>query len=226
MMRLISNSLETQVETLTPCILMYSPMGRATRRCNSTSGLTQLRTSTHTPSCGIHNMSCKLTVPILNPTNYYNGICYLFLCGNAFTSFYVDDIPIRDFENLESMGVLFPKSQPMKLYSTLWNGEAWATQGGRVKTDWSRAPFTAYYRNFSANACVWSPVTGTSSCSSDSSRATLASQNAWFNQELDYKSHTIMRALQKKYRTYNYCTDMMRFLSGIPRECTVRQNYS
>ncbi|KAF3682922.1 Xyloglucan endotransglucosylase/hydrolase 2 [Capsicum annuum] len=28
----------------------------------------------------------------------------------------------------------------------LWNADEWATQGGRVKTDWSLAPFTAYYR--------------------------------------------------------------------------------
>ncbi|MBA0645673.1 hypothetical protein Goklo_013736, partial [Gossypium klotzschianum] len=30
-----------------------------------------------------------------------------------------------------------------------------ATRGGLVKIDWTQAPFTALYRNFNANACVW-----------------------------------------------------------------------
>ncbi|ONK69610.1 uncharacterized protein A4U43_C05F24780 [Asparagus officinalis] len=129
--------------------------------------------------------------------------------------FLVDNVPIRVFKNHETLGVPFPKSQPMKLYSTLWNGEDWATQGGKVKTDWSKAPFIAYYRNFTVNACIWSPAEGQSSCPS--------SKNTWFRQELDVESYRKMRSLQKKYRTYNYCKDMMRFLGGTSRECTVRE---
>ncbi|KAK7853068.1 xyloglucan endotransglucosylase/hydrolase 2 [Quercus suber] len=70
--------------------------------------------------------------------------------------FLVDNIPIRVFNNLESIGIPFPKSQPMRIYSSLWNADDWATRGGLVKTDWTKAPFTASYRNFKANACVWS----------------------------------------------------------------------
>ncbi|CBI39385.3 unnamed protein product, partial [Vitis vinifera] len=64
--------------------------------------------------------------------------------------FLVDNTPIRLFRNAESMGVPFPKNQPMRIYSSLWNADDWATRGGLVKTDWSKAPFTAYYRNFRA----------------------------------------------------------------------------
>lgn len=66
--------------------------------------------------------------------------------------FSVDGTPIREFKNLESKGVSFPKNQPMRIYSSLWNADDWATRGGLVKTDWSQAPFTASYRNFNAQA--------------------------------------------------------------------------
>ncbi|CAL5203643.1 unnamed protein product [Lathyrus oleraceus] len=59
--------------------------------------------------------------------------------------FLVDNIPIRLFKNAETVGVPFPKNQPMRIYSSLWNADDWATRGGLVKTDWSKAPFTAYY---------------------------------------------------------------------------------
>ncbi|KAK3031195.1 hypothetical protein RJ639_035352 [Escallonia herrerae] len=31
----------------------------------------------------------------------------------------------------------------MRVYSSLWNADDWATQGEQVKTDWTKAPFTA-----------------------------------------------------------------------------------
>jgi xyloglucan:xyloglucosyl transferase len=69
----------------------------------------------------------------------------------------VDNIPIRVIHNRQNIGVAFPTRQPMKLYTTLWNGDTWATRGGIVKIDWSNATFTAGFRNFNVNACIPSP---------------------------------------------------------------------
>ncbi|XP_027192759.1 probable xyloglucan endotransglucosylase/hydrolase protein 23 isoform X1 [Cicer arietinum] len=128
--------------------------------------------------------------------------------------FYVDGTPIREFKNMESNGVPFPKNQPMRIYSSLWNADDWATRGGLVKTDWSKAPFTASYRNFNANACTWS--SGKSSCSSSTQSNT---NNAWFSEELDSSSHERLKWVQKNYMIYNYCTDIKRFPQGLPQEC-------
>ncbi|GAV59598.1 Glyco_hydro_16 domain-containing protein/XET_C domain-containing protein [Cephalotus follicularis] len=117
---------------------------------------------------------------------------------------YVDGTPIREFKNLESDGVAYPNNQLMRLYSSLWNADDWATRGGLVKTDWSQAPFTASFRNF-----------GSSTSSANSS------SNSWFTQELDSTSQERLKWVQKNYMIYNYCTDTKRFPQGLPTECTV-----
>ncbi|KAL9682626.1 hypothetical protein QQ045_014428 [Rhodiola kirilowii] len=129
--------------------------------------------------------------------------------------FLVDDTPIREFKNSESIGVPYPKSKPMRMYSTLWNADDWATQGGRVKTDWSKAPFTASYRNYKADACVWYS-SGSSSCKGSNN-----SSSSWFDQGLDNTSQERMKWVQKNYMIYNYCTDVKRFPQGLPAECSL-----
>ncbi|XP_010259801.1 PREDICTED: probable xyloglucan endotransglucosylase/hydrolase protein 23 [Nelumbo nucifera] len=131
--------------------------------------------------------------------------------------FSVDRIPIREFKNLEPIGVPFPKNQPMRIYSSLWNADDWATRGGLIKTDWTKAPFTASYRNFKANACVWS--SGASSCSSQSLVSTVNYNKAWLSRQLDSTSQEKMRWVQRNYMIYNYCTDTKRFPQGLPPEC-------
>lgn len=121
--------------------------------------------------------------------------------------FSVDGTPIREFKNLETKGVPFPKNQAMRIYSSLWNAEEWATRGGLVKTDWSQAPFTASYRNFNAQACVWTS-SRSSSCPSSS------------GQSLDATGLAKIRWVQKNYMIYNYCTDTRRFPQGFPPECS------
>ncbi|KAJ4709345.1 Xyloglucan endotransglucosylase/hydrolase [Melia azedarach] len=127
--------------------------------------------------------------------------------------FYVDDIPIRVFKNMENDSIPFPKNQAMRIYSTLWNADDWATQGGRIKTDWRNAPFTASYRNFSADACVWS--NGASSCDSSSN------SKVWQWQALDYAKQGQMKWAQDNYMIYNYCKDYKRFPQGLPPECNI-----
>ncbi|KAL2530154.1 putative xyloglucan endotransglucosylase/hydrolase protein 16 [Forsythia ovata] len=123
--------------------------------------------------------------------------------------FLVDNTPIRVFKNAESVGVPYPKNQPMRIYSSLWNADDWATRGGLVKIDWSKAPFTAYYRNFNAQTC-------TGSCTSSNSKL---SNGAWQSQELDAYSRRRLRWVQKNFMIYNYCNDYKRFTKGFPAEC-------
>jgi xyloglucan:xyloglucosyl transferase len=120
--------------------------------------------------------------------------------------FLVDNTPIRVFKNGESIGVPFPKNQPMRIYSSLWNADDWATRGGLVKTDWSHAPFTAYYRNFNVK-----PVSNSAPFSDDAT---------WQANEIDANSRRRLRWVQKYFMIYNYCTDLKRFPQGIPRECS------
>lgn len=134
--------------------------------------------------------------------------------------FSVDGTPIREFKNAESMGVPFPKNQPMRIYSSLWNADDWATRGGLVKTDWSNAPFTASYRNFNADsACVWSSSTSTSSCSSSSGASSIA--NPWLSEQLDTTNQERLNWVRKNYMIYDYCKDSKRFPQGLPPECSV-----
>ncbi|KAJ4870634.1 Xyloglucan endotransglucosylase/hydrolase protein 20 [Raphanus sativus] len=124
--------------------------------------------------------------------------------------FTVDGIPIREFKNSESIGIPFPKIQPMRLYASLWEAEHWATRGGLEKTDWSKAPFTAFYRNYNVEGCVW--ANGKSSCP--------ANNSPWFTQKLDQRGMNRVKWAQRKYMVYNYCTDKKRFPNGVPAVCT------
>ncbi|KAI3446653.1 hypothetical protein Pfo_003318 [Paulownia fortunei] len=129
--------------------------------------------------------------------------------------FSVDNTPIREFKNLERIGVQFPQNQPMKLYSSIWNADQWATRGGLIKTDWTQSPFIASYRNFNANACTMnggSPA----SCSS----AADPNNRPWMSQRLDPVSEEKLKWVQKNYMIYNYCTDTKRFPQGFPPECS------
>jgi xyloglucan:xyloglucosyl transferase TCH4 len=82
-----------------------------------------------------------------------------------------------------------------------WDAEDWATQGGRVKTDWSHAPFTAHYRNSTAS----SPSTTT----------------AGFGQEMDATAQQAMKWARENYMVYDYCADAKRFPQGFPPECSM-----
>ena len=197
---------------------MYSQMEKETESNNFTFGLTPLLLSIPIPSSGILSALCEYFPFSLNP-NYVcliafsliNSVRLTSFCL-VFSSFSVDGTPIREFKNSESIGVPFPKNQPMRIYSSLWNADDWATRGGLVKTDWTHAPFTASYRNFKADACLWS--NGKSSCASSKSRS-----RAWFSQELDSSSQNKLKWVQKNYMIYNYCTDTKRFPQGLPVEC-------
>lgn len=126
--------------------------------------------------------------------------------------FYVDDVPIRVYKNHEAKGIPYPKSQPMGIYSTLWEADDWATRGGLEKIDWSKAPFYAYYRDFDIEGC---PVPGPAYCPSNT-------RNWWEGASF----HSLTPAEARRYRwvrvnhmIYDYCTDKSRY-PVPPPECT------
>ncbi|KAK9060146.1 hypothetical protein SSX86_020850 [Deinandra increscens subsp. villosa] len=126
--------------------------------------------------------------------------------------FFVDDIPIRVFKNNKHLEVGFPFNQPMKVYSSLWNADNWATRGGLEKTDWSKAPFVASYKNFHIDGCE----------SSAEAKYCATQGKHWWDQDvyhdLDNYQWRRLRWVRKKFTVYNYCTDRKR-LPVMPREC-------
>ncbi|KAM0824489.1 hypothetical protein ACQ4PT_070170 [Festuca glaucescens] len=124
--------------------------------------------------------------------------------------FYVDGTPIREYRNRQAeTGVPFLTQQPMRVYASLWNGEAWATGGGSIKTNWTWAPFVASYKGYTASGCV------------SQDPATCASSNgAWMHQQLDTTEKARLWRVQKNYMISNYCTDPWRkYPHGPPTEC-------
>ncbi|KAL0758607.1 hypothetical protein Bca101_074757 [Brassica carinata] len=163
-----------------------------------------------------------------DPTAEFHN--YSILWNPSHIVFYVDGKPIREFKNLEAMGVAYPKSQPMRMYGSLWNADDWATRGGLVKTNWSEGPFVASFMNYnSENACVWSTDNGTTTttpCSpGDSSSSSSTSTSEWFSQRgMDSSSRKVLKWVQKKFMVYNYCKDKKRFWQGLPVECDAKKN--
>lgn len=135
----------------------------------------------------------------------------------------VDDTPIRVFPNSEHLGVPFPNKRPMGVYSSLWDADDWATRGGLVKTDWSKAPFVASFRNFNVlqGSCN-ANIQNISSCGPTStSNSTQASGNL-VTHGLDSTQRQRLRWVRKNYMIYNYCDDTKRFPQGFPPECRKR----
>ncbi|KAH7315716.1 hypothetical protein KP509_21G062100 [Ceratopteris richardii] len=111
--------------------------------------------------------------------------------------FLVDGTLIRVFSNNEAVGVPYLSKQPMNVFSSIWNGDQWATEGGRIKIDWKHAPFIASYRNFRVVALRQLGI-------SDGSLDSKLEKLAW---------------VKKNYMVYDYCTDHLRYPTPPP-DCT------
>lgn len=102
----------------------------------------------------------------------------------------------------------------MRVYSSLWNGETWATEGGRVKVNWTYSPFVATFQNYNYDACEWTEL-GAPPC------ADLAAINWWEADEYqsltESQTHELKR-VQQSYMVYDYCTDTTRW-NITPPEC-------
>jgi len=146
-----------------------------------------------------------------DPTKAYHS--YSVLWNMRQIVFFVDDVPIRVFKNSKDLGVRYPFNQPMKIYSSLWNADDWATRGGLEKTDWSKAPFVASYKGFHVDGCEASMP--------NSACPTLGRR--WWDQkafdDLDGLQWRKLKWVRNRYIIYNYCTDTVRYAARSP-ECT------
>ncbi|MED6205002.1 Xyloglucan endotransglucosylase protein 6 [Stylosanthes scabra] len=138
--------------------------------------------------------------------------------------FLVDETPIRVHTNLEHKGIPFPKDQAMGVFSSIWNADDWATQGGRVKTDWSHAPFIATYKDFTIDACECPVGVSSSAASPENAKRCSSSEDKkyWWDEptmsELNlHQSHQLMW-VRANHMVYDYCTDTARF-PVTPAEC-------
>ncbi|XP_072950249.1 xyloglucan endotransglucosylase protein 34-like [Typha angustifolia] len=148
-----------------------------------------------------------------DPTKDYHS--YSVLWNTYQIVFFVDEVPIRVFKNSKDVGVKFPFEQPMKIYSSLWNADDWATRGGVEKTDWAKSPFVASYRGFHIDGCE--------SSSSSSAKICATQGMKWWDQkvfqDLDGLQYRSLSWVRQKYTIYNYCSDRSRYPS-MPAECT------
>ncbi|WJZ97921.1 hypothetical protein VitviT2T_016489 [Vitis vinifera] len=104
----------------------------------------------------------------------------------------------------------------MRVYSSIWNADNWATRGGLVKIDWYSAPFVARFRHFRARACKWNGPVSIDQCASKSPA------NWWTSpvySQLSYAKKGQMKWVRDNHMIYDYCKDTKRFQGNMPPEC-------
>ncbi|KAL3744957.1 hypothetical protein ACJRO7_014116 [Eucalyptus globulus] len=156
--------------------------------------------------------------PWFDPTAAYHN--YTIHWNPTEVVWYIDGLPIRVFRNYESEGIAYPNKQGMRVYSSLWNADNWATRGGLVKIDWSSAPFRAGLHNFRARACKWNGPVSITQC------AATSPANWWTAptySQLSFAKLGQMKWVRDNYMIYNYCNDTKRFNGQMPPECSKPQ---
>lgn len=127
--------------------------------------------------------------------------------------FYVDGTPIREVVRVPAMGGDFP-SKPMSVYATIWDGSAWATEGGRYKVDYAFAPFAADFSSLVLSGC---PVAagGYDLAAAECQVATMTADCA----VMTPAKRAAMRRFRRRYLLYTVCHDMYRYNGTVFPEC-------
>ncbi|GLJ20960.1 hypothetical protein SUGI_0382810 [Cryptomeria japonica] len=158
---------------------------------------------------GVGNREQRIKLWFDPTADFHN---YSILWNQNQLVFSVDSIPIRVFKNNERIGVPYPKNRSMKIIASLWNGEDWATDGGKVKIDWSNAPFIASYQGFEVDGCV-------------ASASSKSCTGHWWQQPefqgLSRNQLKRLRWVQRNYMFYDYCKDKSQSFSSVPPECAI-----
>lgn len=131
--------------------------------------------------------------------------------------FLVDGIPIRVFKNLQSkLGVFYPSLKPMRVVASLWNGDDWATEGGKRKINWKASPFHVSFEGFDIQGCMYEA--NSSYCAHTDSPLPLGSWTYSPSHEMRLHQAKSFEHVRKRYVTYSYCRDNTRF-QKTPPEC-------
>ncbi|BFI31898.1 xyloglucan:xyloglucosyl transferase [Marchantia polymorpha subsp. ruderalis] len=121
--------------------------------------------------------------------------------------FWVDNRVIRVFHNATDLGLLYLDYQPMYAIASIWNGEAWATEGGRIKVDWTQAPFIPSYTGWNvSNACKVHNTTGTDDLHACYRKVYQSSYGRAPNLALSQTQIADLRWVKQNYVIYDYCT--------------------
>ncbi|KVH94246.1 Concanavalin A-like lectin/glucanase superfamily [Cynara cardunculus var. scolymus] len=119
------------------------------------------------------------------------------------TAFYVLTITLNAFVNY-FLQKGYPK-RPMQVVVSLWDGSAWATDGGQTKANWSNEPFKARFQDFNIDGCPSTPTASNMDC---------YSSRYWWNHknylQLDQRQLKAYEDARKAYMNYDYCTDRAR----------------
>uniref|UniRef100_A0ACD5YUI3 Uncharacterized protein n=1 Tax=Avena sativa TaxID=4498 RepID=A0ACD5YUI3_AVESA len=146
---------------------------------------------------------------------------YSILWAPTHIIFYVDDTPIREVIRHPGMGGDFP-AKPMAVYATIWDGSAWATEGGKYKVNYKYAPFASDFSDLSLVGCRVADPAGLTLTRAaggcDDEGGLLGIMTA------DYavvtpQRRAAMRAFRARQMTYTVCYDAARYAAGPFPEC-------
>ncbi|KAI3932827.1 hypothetical protein MKX01_031809 [Papaver californicum] len=177
------------------------------------------RVQTNVFANGYGNREQRITL-WFDPTSSYHN--YKILWNPFQIVFFIDRTPIRVYKNEASMGVNYP-TKPTHIEASLWNGDSWATDGGRTKIDWSQAPFTAYFQAFNIDGCALGHPSNHKSPDKKNPDENCYSSKFWWNNRNKYwrlnsQQQMAYQNVKKNHMYYDYCSDLPRF-HKLPKEC-------
>ncbi|KAF3321180.1 putative xyloglucan endotransglucosylase/hydrolase protein 32 [Carex littledalei] len=137
---------------------------------------------------------------------YTAGVNNAFYLSNnqQYPGFYVDDIPIRRYEN--KVDGTFPDRE-MWMYGSIWDASDWATDNGKYRADYQYQPFAVHFTNFKIGGCTTDSSTSCHPVPASGTGSVLSDQQ-----------YQAMLWAQKNSMTYYYCQDSSKDRSLYP-EC-------
>ncbi|KAK1619053.1 hypothetical protein QYE76_024570 [Lolium multiflorum] len=148
---------------------------------------------------------------------------YSILWAPTHIIFYVDDTPIREVVRHPAMGGDFP-AKPMAVYATIWDGSAWATEGGKYKVNYKYAPFASDFSRLSLAGCPVADPSSSSALLRLPRSGGVAGCDLLGLMTADYavvtpQRRAAMRAFRARQMTYTVCYDAARYAAGPFPEC-------